>query len=833
MDQQLVDEILTSDSDEISDIKANLDTLAGFIDLVREIDALPDINTRFYEDSRSLYQTTSVGREIGQLEKILSKFFGAPVKPADKALPRKLRKSSVVKSLGGIQKDQSLFTLDLKTGQFYGALWPWRRNKSKIEIHLGFCSDWMTDEDYEQLERFVHQSVSKGAFAQMDANIGGQIHGISLPSFLQMAEMEKSSFTLRVTSRHRVGELHLSEGELIAADLDDVNGSEAAYGIISWDDVSIDIDPLNASKTREINMPLMHVLMESLKLKDEAGTTQEKPPPQPKGRRKKERAKAPGKPGKRLVRLQKAPTPKLPRRRLSILTLVGLAVGIFAVLATVGIMVFHYLEDRRLSDGFEDLIARIDNTPSLEHQIDMLNQYLDEHPGTAYKPTIESRLRAIHQKIEDREFEEATLKVSGLPVDEHYEAKAIEIFSQFREKYPNSRHMQKINQSIAEIKELLDQYYYEELKRAARLDFNKRLETYRQYLTKFPGGKFQKDVEILINEMGEKYLEFLQDEAQECEKIKRWDSCIEHSNNFIQAYAGLGLSEKAIQLKARLEDKRDYYQLLSSASEYGSDYRKAYQDFQNYLAQHPKTTQRAQIEEEIARLKQSIKVQRQWADVKNYAANSRNSITKRIQALDRYIRKNINGVYAGDAQSLLEDLKEERRIGIRRQQIAAKRQADQDRIQRQQEEEENRRRRVVKLQSVMESKLSVSPRYQSNGDGTFTDAQTGLTWAILDSFQELNGCLTYDQAIQYIKGLRHGGHRSWRLPTAHELAGIIKKTPYFPNSGANWYWSSETAVKGYHTVANIVTADQQAVFERQQRAVSECGSVRAVLITPP
>ena len=37
MDQQLVADILTSDSDEIADLKANLPALTGFIDLTREI----------------------------------------------------------------------------------------------------------------------------------------------------------------------------------------------------------------------------------------------------------------------------------------------------------------------------------------------------------------------------------------------------------------------------------------------------------------------------------------------------------------------------------------------------------------------------------------------------------------------------------------------------------------------------------------------------------------------------------------------------------------------------------------------------------------------------
>jgi hypothetical protein len=457
---------------------------------------------------------------------------------------------------------------------------------------------------------------------------------------------------------------------------------------------------------------------------------------------------------------------------------------------------------------------------------------LEKNPHSAYGSTIKTRIRGIRQQIEDRDFEKATLDVSGLSVDERYEAKAINIFSDFLEKYPNSRHTEKINRSIAEIKDLLDQYYYEELKRAARLDFSKRLEAYQKYLGQFPDGKYKDDVGILIREMGEKYLVYLHDESTACEKNKRWDSCIKHCNDFIEAYAGLELSQRAIELKTKLEDQRDFFQLLSDAEEAGTDYQKAHRQFTNYLSGNPKTTQRDNIEKELARLSRQTELQRQWVAVKTYASDSGKKLSARIKTLDRYIRKNINGVYSGDAQSLLEQLQQERQISARRQIIEAQKKSEQARIERQIQERERRKKRMLKMQALMETKLNGSSRYRSNRDGTFTDLTSGLTWAIIDSHQELNGCLAYDEARKYIQNLRLGGHRSWRLPTAYELAGIIKKAPYFPPSGAKWYWSSETAVKGYHSVADIVTAKRQSVFQREQRALTECGSVWAILISP-
>ena len=89
-------------------------------------------------------------------------------------------------------------------------------------------------------------------------------------------------------------------------------------------------------------------------------------------------------------------------------------------------------------------------------------------------------------------------------------------------------------------------------------------------------------------------------------------------------------------------------------------------------------------------------------------------------------------------------------------------------------------------------------------------------------------CLTYEAAKKYVRSLNHGGHTDWRLPTASELAAIYKQDPFFPASGAQWYWSSESYAKGFHTVTNIVTAKPETIYTREFRNTSECGSVRAV-----
>jgi hypothetical protein len=108
------------------------------------------------------------------------------------------------------------------------------------------------------------------------------------------------------------------------------------------------------------------------------------------------------------------------------------------------------------------------------------------------------------------------------------------------------------------------------------------------------------------------------------------------------------------------------------------------------------------------------------------------------------------------------------------------------------------------------------------------DTQTGLMWATLDSHLELGRCVSYDRAMQYVRALRNGGYADWRLPTSAELAGIYKNYPFFPDSGAKWYWTSETYVKGYRRIANIVTTKRESVFKREYFELDQCGAVRAV-----
>jgi CheY-like chemotaxis protein len=103
----------------------------------------------------------------------------------------------------------------------------------------------------------------------LEINRIGQIQDISLPSFLQMVEMEAKTCYLRVRQNRMVGYLYFKKGELIAARTGIRKNEEAAYEIIGWENANIEIFTSEQDRKKTIDSPLMNILIETLKRKDE------------------------------------------------------------------------------------------------------------------------------------------------------------------------------------------------------------------------------------------------------------------------------------------------------------------------------------------------------------------------------------------------------------------------------------------------------------------------------------------------------------------------------------------------------------------------------------
>jgi TolA-binding protein len=836
MIDKLIDEFLTLNSSEIKEIKENPTILGGFLALAKKLDSLEKVEKRFYEWSRSLYQATATDESMENLESLFKEFFGLPIKPAGKGLPFKLRLSPSVKQLNGIKNEQALYIKKLKYGEFYAALFPWQRNSDKIEIHLGFSSSKITEGARAQLLTITKKYLSKSAMGQMDLGVGGAIHGIGLPSFLQMSEMEESTFKLKIRSNDRIGYLHVNQGQLIGAESGDLKGRDAAYNIISWENVVIEIENHEPSIKDEIQQPLMHVLMESLKIKDEASDSNESDPFAPSSTADSSGSISPADgiqlsgpsmgPFERIA----PPPPIVPKKMSKILLFaVGLAISL-PILAVIGLVGHSYLKKVQEETAYQEMMFEVESEINPDIKELQLTKFLDEYNPKRHLTEIEAKMKEIRQQIETRDFEFLTLTIGSLTIDDDYERKAKKLYDDFLSKYPESRYTKEIHAAIAGIKDLIDGTYYQKLKLDEELDMGQRFDAYQDYLKRFPNGNHRGDVEMLLMDMGKQYYAFIKAQAKVCEEKQTWDKCIVLCNNYVKVFENSPQIGAVQKLKTEFIDKQQFNGFRIQTEKLGKDYIAKYDLYKSYLAGHPKSTAKPWIIDITESLKGKVEDQKQWLNLKSYAGNSKENISARLQRVERYIDKNNKGLYSNSARNLYEKLLTEN-IHVKRNQrqlSTLKKKNNQQKFLTAQSLTISRRIEQVSREFAIRINTDGGRFQADQKNRIFKDSLTGHDWTLLDSTQHLETCLSYDNALKYVKNLNWGGYSDWRLPTSQELAILYKNEPFFPNNHTPWYWTSETYSKGYHNVANIVTSKHEKRFVRRNATQDDCGAVRAV-----
>ena len=803
----------TNESQELIRLKNNLNSTRKFLQLVRFLDELPQMEKTSYDATRSLYQAVSKGRNIRTMEKGLETFFGPPSKASGKSMPMSLRFNPSTKYLRGIRNEQSLFLKKTKEGFFYAALWPWLKTPENITVHLGYISNKMSKKDYNDLEKLVKTNVlNEKIFKAFDADKESRIHGISIASFLQMAMFEKVSCTLEIKTTGKTGRLFLLQGELIAAETGRLKNKAAAYEILSWDNTSVELREQSGKKTNEINQGLLEILSEALKLRTEG--SQERRAIGKAGRAD-DKEKPTDERYKGLLGLAQKPGKK------RFLLVSAMVFGVLIFIAIGAVFSIRVIKQGQVKSEYENLLVQAEELRTLEEKEMLLKEYVISHPPDTYTEQAEEKIREIHNLIEEQDFQAIIKNVEKLSIDSSYEKEATAIYTAYLTKYPDGTYADEIQLKISQIPGLIDDIDYEKLAEVAQSDFSKRIAAYLAYLSKHPRGRHSNAVEELISDTGEEYYNYLIREVALSEQQKQWDRGIELCSRFIDIFKNNYHLDEVVELKTKLQGNKDYDFLIAHIKQSGKNYwmvRKAYYYF---LAKHPNTDKKDEIENELSRIGKQISEIKKWEKVLIYSKNEQHSLSKKIYELENYISYNSSGPYVDYAKKILTRLQTTNR-SLKQQQMEKHRSGQQAQIQREKD-------RIEREGNKIKTMLNQSGRrYVSNNDGTFTDTKTGLTWCLLDSRAALNKCLDYKSSQKYVKSLETGGYRDWRLPYSSELAGLYKNEPFFPDKRAKWYWTSEVFTKGYYKNALIVTSKHEKVYKRQEANLDKCGWVRAV-----
>lgn len=121
------------------------------------------------------------------------------------------------------------------------------------------------------LETLIPQIIKS-----IDDGHNGQIKGIPIHSLLQMFEGEEKTCSLRISHGESSGFVFMEKGVVIGAEADYQQGEDAIYTIITWDDAEVEILSYNGMRQQEIDKPLISLIMEGFRLKDERDSLEEK-----------------------------------------------------------------------------------------------------------------------------------------------------------------------------------------------------------------------------------------------------------------------------------------------------------------------------------------------------------------------------------------------------------------------------------------------------------------------------------------------------------------------------------------------------------------------------
>lgn len=105
--------------------------------------------------------------------------------------------------------------------------------------------------------------------AAFESSASGFMRGISLPTFLQILELDRKSCRLEVSAGGRSGVLDIVEGTLYDAEAGALSGEEAAAEIVCWEGVELEVSKLAKVPVRRIETSVREVILESFRRRDE------------------------------------------------------------------------------------------------------------------------------------------------------------------------------------------------------------------------------------------------------------------------------------------------------------------------------------------------------------------------------------------------------------------------------------------------------------------------------------------------------------------------------------------------------------------------------------
>ena len=685
-------------------------------------------------------------------------------------------------------------------------------------------------------------------WGKIERSVSGEVHGISLTSFLQMSEMERTSCTLKIKSGEKTGTLYLLKGALIAAETGVLLSEDAVFEILSWENPTIEIDDTPVNRKKEIQTALISLLMESVRRKDE----KKKPAPK-KAVPKKTAPKKKAAKGSAPADAEKAGEPEPASADKETATEAGetevppegedvqssakitdaskalkqkqmmkqavMAIAAVMVLA-VAFCLWHFVfRPWQTGKKFNQVVAQISSDQPVKKKIEIIDTYLASNPSKQYAVKAKNIRKTYADQLEAEEFKNLIQEINDLPLDDNFQNAAKQKLLSFLKQFPGTVYEEEIKSRIDDIPFMMDDAEYARLKNIPKNHYSQRLMAYQAYLTRHPDSVNTDSVRELLDSLGQAFYKHIKLQKATCDEEQSWLKCIKLCEYFLDNFKEHARVKDVTALLRDMTGRAAYAKVAEQVEAAGSLSREAETLLETYINDYPDSPLREKAEAQLALIRNKLGREKTWQEVINFVKNDQHSIFERVDRMAGYLNQQPSGIHKEDAQNIYAWLLKEKERALRQM----SQQAEAEKRQQQQEAIISREKKRI-VNQIQHS----GGRYKIEREDTVTDQETGLTWCMLDSLILSNKCMDYKTAKQYVHDLTTGGFTDWRLPDPNELLVLYNSKPTFPLTDAEWYWTSEAFYAAWEEKVNTVVRSDSGVWQKAETNLEKCGAVRAV-----
>ncbi len=132
--------------------------------------------------------------------------------------------------------------------------------------------------EVEELEETCERALKISKIQNQKAGFSGKVASLSLVDVIQMNCLARATNAIVVESGGEKGVIYFKEGEIVHCEVDELEGEEAFYNILSWQGGYFQIQHNLFPPKETINLNWNNLLMEGLRRLDEADISNRSPP---------------------------------------------------------------------------------------------------------------------------------------------------------------------------------------------------------------------------------------------------------------------------------------------------------------------------------------------------------------------------------------------------------------------------------------------------------------------------------------------------------------------------------------------------------------------------